>query len=325
MTSPGQTAQATATAALSNGTTQDVTNACTNWQTDNARVLTVNGTGLLTAQGSGTATIAATCQAVVGRGAMTVALKPVGPSTVSLSGTVIDGFSGGVLPNIAVQISDGPNAGKGTTTDAAGNYLLSALAPGTFTVTMSAVRYVTTTRSVTLATDSRLDVVLPRNDAFPTDGTYRYTLVVHSPAWCLMHASGTGPCGGAPNDWVTSDFSFDGQLVVESDGASFRLMLPPSRYPPLLGYSTFTFQRTGTHLDGTILASTPISPVMLTAHGVDVISASMRADIFSGETDNAGRFWGAFDGDMEIWRFGFPCDITFVCRTSGFTWTLTPH
>jgi hypothetical protein len=323
--SAGQTTQATAIASFSNGTTQDVTNACTNWLTDNARVLTVNSTGLLTAQASGTATITATCQAVVGRGAMTVALKQAALSTVSLSGTVTDGFSRGVLPNIAVQIGDGPNAGKGTKTDPAGSYLFPDLVPGAFTVTMSAVRYITTTRSVTLAADSRLDVVLNRNDAFPIDGTYNYTLVVQSPAWCLTHAFFSGPCSGGVGDWVTSNFSFDGQLVVEGDGARFRFILPSNTYPPWGGYSTFAFQRTGTHLDGTIFASTPLSPVMFTARGTPVISASMRADVFSGETDNAGRFRGIFDGQMDLWKLGMPCDVTFACPTSGFTWTLTPH
>src|SRR5262249_31118004 len=135
-----------------------------------------------------------------------------------------------------------------------------------------------------------------------------------------------GPCSSGVGGWVTSNFSVDGQLVVEGGGARFRLMLPPNGGdPPLPGYSTFTFQRTGTHLDGTILASTPVSPAMLTAHGEAVISASMQTDVFSGETDNGGRFWGAFDGQMLLWRFGMPCDRTYACPTTGFRWTLTPR
>jgi hypothetical protein len=81
-------------------------------------------------------------------------------------------------------------------------------------VTVSATRYITTTRSVTLAADARLDVVLQRNDTFPADGTYTYTLVVRSPAWCLTHGYNIS---SGYTDWVNSDFSWDGQLVVEGE------------------------------------------------------------------------------------------------------------
>jgi hypothetical protein len=47
--------------------------------------------------------------------------------------------------------------------------------------------------------------------------------------------------------------------------------------------------------------------------------------VVSGEADNRGRFNGMFDGAMGLWRFGFPCDKTATCSTTGFTWTLRPH
>ena len=326
LTSVGQTTQATASASLSNGTTQDVTASCSNWQSDNTRALTVNSTGLLTAQGSGSATVTTTCQTVVGRGSMTVTLKQAALSTFTLSGTVTDGSSHGILPNIAVQIADGPNAGKATRTDGAGNYVIPNLAPSAFSVTVSAIRYITTTQSVTLAADARLDVVLPRNDAYPADGTYNYRLTVGSPAWCLTHSyvSGAGcNSAGGSGEWVTSDFTFDGQLVVSDDGASLRFVFPPNLPIVFRDYSTFTFQRTGTQLNGTVLAGAEI--LMRTTGANQVVAAFMQADVFSGQTDNAGRFHGVFDGSMSIWRFGFPCDKTWTCQTSGFRWTLTPR
>jgi len=199
--------------------------------------------------------------------------------------------------------------------------------PGTFTVSISAVRYVTTTQSATLAADSRLDVVLQRNDTFPADGTYSYTLVVRSPAWCLTHAYATrsGICARPPGSWVNSNFSWDGQLVVDVDGASLRFVLPSDAYGAWGDriYSTFVFQRTGTQLKGTIVASAPI--LMSTVSGMPITSAFMQTDVFSGETDNGGRFWGAFDGLMRIGNFYNVCDTAFDCPTSGFTWTLTPR
>src|SRR5260221_8472722 len=49
---------------------------------------------------------------------------------------------------------------------------------------------------------------------FPEDGTFRYTLAVHSPSWCLTHYSSSSYCSGR-RGWVESDFSFDGTLVVD--------------------------------------------------------------------------------------------------------------
>ena len=60
---------------------------------------------MLTAHGSGSATITTVCQGVTGHGQMTVTLKPTVQATYTLSGTVTDNFSHGILPNIVVQIA----------------------------------------------------------------------------------------------------------------------------------------------------------------------------------------------------------------------------
>jgi hypothetical protein len=65
LTSKGQTSQLTATASLSNGTTQDVTSQAT-WQSDNAAVASVSSSGLVTANAEGEATITATYQSKSG-------------------------------------------------------------------------------------------------------------------------------------------------------------------------------------------------------------------------------------------------------------------
>jgi hypothetical protein len=165
VSSIGQTAQATATGGFSDGTSKDVSATCTNWQSDNASVLTVNSTGLLTAQGGGSAAVTTTCQGIAARAVLTIAFKPaapLAPSTFTLSGTVTDASSRGVLPRIYLQITDGTNHGRYTQSDAAGIYSLDGLSVGTFTLTISAVSYITTTQSVTFTADTRLDVVLAR-------------------------------------------------------------------------------------------------------------------------------------------------------------------
>ena len=57
----GETRQLTATATMSNGSTQNVTSQAT-WQSSNVAIVTVNASGLATAVGSGTASITATYQ-----------------------------------------------------------------------------------------------------------------------------------------------------------------------------------------------------------------------------------------------------------------------
>jgi hypothetical protein len=61
----GQTMQLTATAALSNGSTQNVSTQAT-WQSSNLAVATVSSTGLVTSISSGTANISATYQGKIG-------------------------------------------------------------------------------------------------------------------------------------------------------------------------------------------------------------------------------------------------------------------
>jgi len=69
LTAPGAAVQMIATGILVNGTTQDVTASCTNWQSDNTTILSVTSGGMLTAQStSGAATITTTCGGVSARG-----------------------------------------------------------------------------------------------------------------------------------------------------------------------------------------------------------------------------------------------------------------
>ena len=71
-----------------------------------------------------------------------------------------DATSGGVLPNIAVRITDGPNSGKSATTGSAGTYAIPAVTAGTMTLSASATGYVTQTKSVVVSADTRVDWVL---------------------------------------------------------------------------------------------------------------------------------------------------------------------
>jgi hypothetical protein len=81
----GATAQATATATMSTGATQDVTSSCTNWASDNTAVATISSGGLLTAQGSGASTITTTCSNVQGRNVVNLSLVTKATPQVTFS------------------------------------------------------------------------------------------------------------------------------------------------------------------------------------------------------------------------------------------------
>jgi len=180
------------------------------------------------------------------------------------------------------------------------------------------------------ASDMTKNVVGPFSSAqsfttvFPEDGTYRYELTVASPSWCLTNytkssgsLSGSGVCWD--NGWVTHGLSYDGPLVVAGDSLQFTF--PKANYD-FLGPLAFTVTRAGNQLTGQVLGTTNAN--FQSNNGTSISSVNYKGTAV-GQSDNQGRFSGTYDGFMEIWKYGFPCDSTSTCSTTGFTWTLTPH
>jgi bacterial leucyl aminopeptidase len=164
----GQTAQFSAVASFSDGTTQSVTSVAA-WQSSNPAVATVGSSGIVTGVAPGEVDITATYQSQSGRFHSTIAT-----ATFSLSGLITDGTSGGVLPGINIRVTSGTNAGALAKTDGAGMYAIGSLAPGAMTVSASAVSYETVEKAVTVSGNTRLDFVLPRTPpaAGPLMATY---------------------------------------------------------------------------------------------------------------------------------------------------------
>ena len=73
---PGATNQTVAVGTFSDGSRQNITPSCTDWQSDNTFVLTINNEGLLAAHNSGSATITTTCQGVFARGLVSLKVMP---------------------------------------------------------------------------------------------------------------------------------------------------------------------------------------------------------------------------------------------------------
>jgi hypothetical protein len=197
----GLAAQFTATATLSNGVTQNVTSQAT-WQSSNAAVATVNSAGVVTAVAIGEVDVTATYQSVAGRARITVV-----PASFSLSGVVTDATSGGVLPNINMQIVSGPGVGATTRTDAAGAYVL-GVAAGATTLSASAAGYQTLEKAVVVVGNTRLDFVLVRVPACAytlstasqnvpaAGGSFSFTATSNTADVCTWTASTATP-------WIT--------------------------------------------------------------------------------------------------------------------------
>jgi hypothetical protein len=91
--------------------------------------------------------------------------------TFTLSGIVSEeNTAGRAVAGGTVQVVDGPNAGKSSSTDGNGSYTLTNLAAGSFSTRASAHGYNPTERSVTVAQDTRLDLRLLRTPVSPAPG-----------------------------------------------------------------------------------------------------------------------------------------------------------
>jgi hypothetical protein len=150
---------------------------------------------------------------------------------------------------------------------------------------------------------------------FPEDGSFRYTLAIHAPSYCLTHNTHGYFCSRT-RQWDLSDYSFDGTLTVTTDNVQFSSPLASVGKP-----LTLRFGRLHNRLSGAISGE---SDYPLPNPG-PFLNAVSFGGVVTGDADNAGHFEGTFDGSAALIREGFPCYDDITCSTSGFTWTLTPH
>jgi hypothetical protein len=92
------------------------------------------------------------------QGSNNLSLAPhAAPTGFTVSGTITDGTSGGILPNIEASAP-----GVAVRSDASGHYSLPAVPSGAVTLQFAAAGYVTQTKAVTMSGDAVVDVVLQR-------------------------------------------------------------------------------------------------------------------------------------------------------------------
>jgi Bacterial Ig-like domain (group 2)/Carboxypeptidase regulatory-like domain len=188
---PGATSQFSAAATLSDGTTQSVTNAAT-WSSSNNNVARVSASGAVTGVAAGDADITATYQTISGKARVTVVRAAAG--TLTISGTLRDGTSGGLLPKVPIQASDATGTARVTTTDPSGEYAISGVAPGAVTLTVAIASYDPLTQTANASADMRVDLVLTRA----------------VPALVSLTVNGTVPRVGATSQFTATAKQSDG-------------------------------------------------------------------------------------------------------------------
>jgi hypothetical protein len=173
---PGQTTQLTATATMSDGTNQNVTSQAT-WDSSNAAIATVSNAGLVTAVAAGDADIRASYRSLNSSARISVA--PAAKPRHRLSGVLTDQINGRGVEQARVDVTNGTNAGRTTTTATDGTYSFSDLIEDSFTIRFSSPFYEAAERSVTLSSDARMDVVMkPNADVSPFYGKYIVSLSI---------------------------------------------------------------------------------------------------------------------------------------------------
>jgi hypothetical protein len=178
---------------MSDGTTQPVTNTA-RWSSSNSTVATVSASGAVTGVAAGDADITAAYQTTSGKVHVTV-VRPA-PGAFTISGTLRDGSSGGILPRVLVQAADSTATMRSATTDASGAYEIAGVPPGPVTLTVDITSYERLTQTTTVSGDTRIDLVLTRL----------------APTVASLTVSGTAPLVGA-----TSPFTATARM---SDGSS---------------------------------------------------------------------------------------------------------
>jgi hypothetical protein len=147
----------------------------------------------------------------------------------TITGTVTDGTSGGVLPNIDIQASDSAGKTLSTKTGSAGTYTIGGLAAGTVGVSAAATSYESATQTVALSSDLRVDVVLKR---------VACVFLVTPATFAFSSAGGLGTVTVRPEasgcTWTAS--SSDGFLTITSgstgrDNGSVSFSVAPNPLP----------------------------------------------------------------------------------------------
>ena len=197
-------------------------------------------------------------------------LGPAPPPTYTLTGLISDPGRAGI-PNARVEVLNGDNAGKATTTDGGGIYTLTGLLGGTFRLRASADGFLTGEQNVTVPDIPRADFTLQRVSTTCTytvsrtgnffvswqQGQFDVTITrtQGSCAWqATTDVAWLTPGNSTGNGTATLTFTYTGNLNIVGrsgtitfswDGGSAQLHVNQD-FPPLCEGAALTFNGPGT-------------------------------------------------------------------------------
>jgi len=244
----GQTVQFSATAMLSNATTQDVTTQAT-WSSSDASIATASSRGMVTGVGTGEADITATYQGVAGKSHVTIA-RPQ-PQTFTLTGVITDGSTRGGIESARLEVLSGSNAGKIASTDSTGTYTMRDLVADSFRMRASADGFDSGEQGVTIPANPRADFTLQR-----TPPSYRG---VWTGGYTIADCTNNNPPGVNPLDMCGTIFhaqryQFTLSQSVRTVVGTYRLLTPYISCPCGGDYGTIDMSGT-IGPDGTLTIS----------------------------------------------------------------------
>jgi hypothetical protein len=210
---PGSTAQLSALATYSDGSTKDVTTAV-QWHSSDTSILTISATGLASGVQIGDVFITAASSSGVSA-TQSIVVVPAG--TFRLSGQVT-GF-GLPVNGALVQVTAGIGAGLSSSTAGGGTYRLYGVA-GDIQVTVSKATYVTITQPVNVNSNTSLsfDLMPP---APPPDLTGTYTLAISADPACATTDAGTLPSVARERRYTATINPTGHSVKVALSGATF--------------------------------------------------------------------------------------------------------
>ena len=159
--------QCTATATLSNGSTQNVSSQ-SQWSSSNTSVATISAAGVLNPLTSGPTTISASYGGKTGSATVNITINGQPPQQSQQY--LLDGVVRETSPSAStavvgarLTVMDGPDAGAATTSDGNGYFVFPALQPGNFTLRTTDGDHQTTDRAISLTKPTTITINMAPN------------------------------------------------------------------------------------------------------------------------------------------------------------------
>jgi len=296
---PGQSAQYTAIAVSSDGTSRDGT-ASASWNSSDPEVLTVSHRGMATAHRIGDVALSASLDGL--QGTMAVVVVPAG--TYRLSGQVRDVERNAGVSGARIEVVAGSAAGLVTTTDVEGRYRLFGVS-GAIRIRVSSVGFRTHEEDVHVGDHRSLNVQLR------TSGdSERYTLTIEAAAECR----GKLPDAARTRVYTAELRQEKSQIEVTLGGGQF-LASGSTVYDQLVGRflgAELVFELSGGWWD---YGDPPAIVERQSASTFLVITGRVVV------RDQGGEFTGTLDGTIAI-TDGDLVPSTASCRSAGHLFVL---